>query len=684
VAVGKLKLSHLFKVLVFCALTLILNRAYAFTVGPTSWAEGRTTFFVNFPISDPSPDANKFQAAFIEAMNSWSNSSTFIFDVDTSQTEDPCGPAGSDPKNGVSFTEDVCGNAFGSTVLAVTRTSFNSSGTTRTGIVFKNTVNWDVFSGSSPSLTDFRRVAVHELGHALGLDHAGPDAIMRPNVSFIEIPQTDDINGVASLYDLDSDGTGFALDNCKVTSNPSQADLNNDGEGDACDSDIDGDGVFNGSTRDQQFGIDTLSGSFVALGSGSRARAQTVTIGIAGTLESVALPVSCSGDSGFSVSITTLVGDNPSTTVLGSKSVGNASAATRTAEGFILIDVSDLNISVAVNQRFAIVIDSSSVCQWNLASPSDYTAGSARSSSTDRNSWFALNFGQGTVDLPFIVSVLPTPIDNCPRIPNADQADTNGDGIGNACGNANDDADGDNIINGADNCPADQNPTQENFDNDAFGDVCDADIDNDGALNLADSNDRNSRVCSDNDSDLCDDCSGGTFSLANDGMDTDGDGACNVGDLDDDGDSIVDGEDNCSLLSNVDQNNFDGDAFGDLCDADIDNDGALNALDSNDLNPLVCSDNDNDLCDDCSQGVFNINNDGVDTDGNGVCNVSDQDDDGDGILDADDNCPLSANASQLDEDGDGEGDACTPDQGTNEELCVPVIPKTGGVALICL
>lgn len=46
-------------------------------------------------------------------------------------------------------------------------------------------------------------------------------------------------------YDYDNDGISDSTDNCKSVYNPDQKDMNHDGLGDACDSDIDGDGILN-------------------------------------------------------------------------------------------------------------------------------------------------------------------------------------------------------------------------------------------------------------------------------------------------------------------------------------------------------------------------------------------------------------------------------------------------------
>ena len=81
--------------------------------------------------------------------------------------------------------------------------------------------------------------------------------------------------------------------------------------------------------------------------------------------------------------------------------------------------------------------------------------------------------------------------DNCPSVSNADQADNDGDGAGNACdATPNGDDDGDGVDNLSDNCPSVSNADQADNDNDGAGNACDAtpngDDDGDGVDNLSD------------------------------------------------------------------------------------------------------------------------------------------------------------------------------------------------------
>ncbi len=85
--------------------------------------------------------------------------------------------------------------------------------------------------------------------------------------------------------------------------------------------------------------------------------------------------------------------------------------------------------------------------------------------------------------------------DNCGRFPNPDQADTNGDRVGDACA---DDFDEDGVLNAQDSCPTLHGTIvnfcddvgcrlqEYDFDGDGIGDVCDDDQDGDGVLNAAD------------------------------------------------------------------------------------------------------------------------------------------------------------------------------------------------------
>jgi hypothetical protein len=65
---------------------------------------------------------------------------------------------------------------------------------------------------------------------------------------------------------------------------------------------------------------------------------------------------------------------------------------------------------------------------------------------------------------------VPSAGDNCPFVPNTDQADADSDGIGNVCdscpNDADDDADGDGKCGDVDNCPSVFNPDQADGDGD--------------------------------------------------------------------------------------------------------------------------------------------------------------------------------------------------------------------------
>jgi hypothetical protein len=71
---------------------------------------------------------------------------------------------------------------------------------------------------------------------------------------------------------------------------------------------------------------------------------------------------------------------------------------------------------------------------------------------------------------------IPDADDNCPDDPNTDQANCDGDALGDACDPEADgpDADGDDVADACDNCPSESNADQSAvLDDDAVGDACD-------------------------------------------------------------------------------------------------------------------------------------------------------------------------------------------------------------------
>lgn len=227
--------------------TLTTGAAFGFVCEPSNggqclhWTQHAATLqsFLGSPGQALVNGTSSWDQNAVAAGNDWNSvGADFHFNIGIGgQQADPCGPNGignnvcAEPPgiNPIYFATSNCGAGFGDAIeVTLTCSSDQTGAMANTAVLVDNNVLWNAYDGNvrftinGQVVYDIRRVLLHELGHALGLDH--PDthgqqvaAVMNSHVSNLDRLQPDDISGIFSLY---GGGPAPPSSGCQIDAHP--------------------------------------------------------------------------------------------------------------------------------------------------------------------------------------------------------------------------------------------------------------------------------------------------------------------------------------------------------------------------------------------------------------------------------------------------------------------------------
>ena len=180
--------------------------AYTPLAGSPVWPDGNIVMHLQLGASTRLADGKTWNSAAIDMLAEWNKQ--MVRSQFTTVTDSSAAVGDGNRVNNVLFSSSIFGRTFGTDTLAVTTVWTQGGRRVESDVLFNSRFNWDSYRGplrTGANNAEFSRVALHEFGHVLGLDH--PDtagqfvsAIMNSRAGALDALTQDDRDGAAFLY----------------------------------------------------------------------------------------------------------------------------------------------------------------------------------------------------------------------------------------------------------------------------------------------------------------------------------------------------------------------------------------------------------------------------------------------------------------------------------------------------